>query len=130
MSGNGAGPFPSGRPGAVTGLAVAVGVLGLGQAFCAGLLPGPNAAGLLMGAVLLAIGALLFFVRGLWQMQLFSAYLSILVGLLCLVMAVNGWLGLGLAEYKVPLFFVGAFLLLGAVFITVGGLMWNRAARR
>jgi len=123
-------PQPSSRPGTITAVVIAVWFLGLGQGFCAGMLPGPDSIGVLLGAVLLSIGLLVFFIKGLWRKEFLGAYLNFLLGIICLVIAVNGLLGLGVAQYKVPLFFVWAFVLVGVIFFIYGGMLLRGQTRK
>jgi predicted membrane channel-forming protein YqfA (hemolysin III family) len=111
---------PVSRPAAITALAIVVCILGLGQAFCAGFMPAVNWIGILPGAILILLGITIWFAKGLWRKESLNAYLYFLAGVLFLIVALNGAFGLGIAQYKVPLFFVWAFVAVGLVFFLVG----------
>jgi hypothetical protein len=120
---------PPSRSAAITALAIVVCILGLGDAFCAGFLPTVNWIGILPGAILILLGMTVWFVKGLWRKESLGAYLYFLAGALFLIVAFNGAFGLGIAEYKVPLFFVWAFAAVGLVFFLVGWFFLKKRPR-
>ena len=129
MSTNDPESHPSSRPGTFKALALVICVLGLGEAFCAGFLPDMNAIGILLGVILLLCGIAFWFGKKLWRKEVLSAYLNFLAGALFLIMAVNGALGLGIAEYKVQPLFVGVFVVVGLVFFFLGWLLLKNQSR-
>jgi hypothetical protein len=130
MSINNPNPHPSSRPKNITTLAIATFILGLGQAFCAGFLPSVNIIGILLGVSLLFAGVIFLFVKQLWRKELLGALINFITGALFLIIAINGALGLGVAEYKVQSLFVWIFAIVGLVYFLLGWLLLRKQLRR
>jgi hypothetical protein len=118
------------RPAAITALALAICALGLGQIFCAGLMPSVNVIGILSGGILITTGVVVWAVKGLWRKESANAYLNFLTGALFLLIAINGALGLGIAQYRVAPIFVWAFVVTGLVFFFLGWFLLRTQSRK
>jgi hypothetical protein len=119
----------SSRPAAITAFALVTGALGLGQAFCAGLLPDVNVTGILSGSLLLAAGIVILSVKKLWRKELLGAYLDFLAGAMFLLIAINGALGLGIAQFKISSLFVWIDAAVGLAFFFFGWLHWRKPSQ-
>lgn len=117
------------RPTAITALALAICALGLGQIFCAGLLPRVNMIGILSGVLLFIAGVTVWSVKRLWRKESANAYLNFLTGTLFLLMAINSALGLGIAQYRVPTLFVSIFVAVGLFFVFLGWVLLRTQSR-
>ncbi len=122
MSINGSSSRPSSRPTNITILALVVCVLGIGQSLCAGFVPSISVIGILLGTILLSGGVAILSIKRLWNPESLGAYLYFLAGAIFLLTTVNGALGLGIAQYKVPSLFVGGFVVVGLAFFVLGWL--------
>jgi hypothetical protein len=111
---------PTSRPTAITALALAICMLGLGQVVCAGLMPSANVIGILSGAVLFTAGLIVWNIKNFWRKESVNAYLNFLTGTIFLFVAINGALGLGIAQYRIPSLFVWIFVAVGLFFVFFG----------
>ena len=123
-------PGSSSRPAVITRLALAICAIALGQILCAGLMPDVNAVGIGSGLILFAAGLGLWTIKGLWHKESIKAYLNFLTGALFLIIALNGALGLGLAQFRSPLIFAWLFVAVGVVFFVLGWLSLKAQSRK
>jgi hypothetical protein len=92
--------------------------------------PSINRFGILSGAILLLVGAVIWSVKGLCRKESLGPYLNILPSVLFLIVAIHDALGLGVAEYKVPLLFAGIFMSVGSEFFFLGWLLLGTQSLR
>jgi hypothetical protein len=118
------------RPTAITTVALAICILGLGQVLCAGLMPDVNAIGISSGAILFTAGIIVWNVKGLWRKESVNAYLNLLAGALFLLIAINGELGLGIAQEHIPSVFVWMFVAVGLLFFFLGWSVLRTQSRK
>jgi hypothetical protein len=111
MSNNDSNSQQLSRPITITVFALLICVFGIGQTCLAGFLPGVNIVGIVLGVLLFLGGAAILSVKRLWRKEFLVAYMYFLAGAVFLITAINGALGLGIAQYKVSSLFVGVFVI-------------------
>lgn len=130
MSNNDSNSHQSSRPITITLLALVICVLGIGETYLVGFLPSLNTAGILLGALLFLGGVVVLSVKSLWRKEFLVAYMYFLAGTVFLITAINGALGLGIAQHKVPSLFSTSFVIVGLVFFFLGWLFLKKQPDR
>ncbi|MCG2785893.1 MAG: hypothetical protein L6461_12380 [Anaerolineae bacterium] len=130
MSNNDSNSHQSSRPITITVLALFICVLGIGQTCLAGFLPSVNTAGIVLGISLFLGGVVILSVKALWPKEFLGAYMYFLAGTVFLITAINGALGLGIAQHKVPSLFGALFVIVGLVFFFLGWLFLKKQPDR
>lgn len=126
MANNTSNSHRSVRPTLITVFALVLCILGIGQTYLAGFLPSVNIVGIALGVLLLLGGVALLTLPRLWRKASLTVYLYFLAGAVFLIAAVNGALGLGIAQYKAPPAFVGLLVIVGSAFFFLGWFVFKK----
>ena len=108
------------NPNRVLFVSAVASLAGLIQLVFNGLMPMPNVVGILTGLVILSAGVLVWVIRRRLTETTLGAYNNMLVALLFFIVALNGALGLGPAQYKPDWFLLVVFFAVGVTFLTLG----------